>query len=473
MSNLFAKKIAKIFIPAPLLHVQRRRGIWKMLKMLFEIGLGYTSVFFYLLRKRGIKAAWNFVMIKLFTPVGPGSAGLFWFLLGWLIRKYPLLYRFPKQVEFEIATTCTKKCIHCEHTHWARDTQVRKRLSYDEITNVLEQFPGLRWASLVGEGSSFEHPDMMKLVKYLRKRNIMNYMPEHMSDWTDKTFETILNEDMDGIAVSFDAATKQTYEKLKVGCDFDKVVANLKRLVDEKHKRKSPLPEITFTYIAMKDNVHEIPQYVDLIADISDRKGFGVGSRIGIVRLLAFKQILDLQMEDIPQDIINEAHSHAEKRGVFINFTGTNVREELPAPECCIAWMEPYIFMPGYVSQCCAVFISNNRPFIRKYAHGNLFEEDIKTVWNNKSYKTLRYLINKKDAPIPIQCAHCRVFNTLPREIKYGIINTHNGEIMSLKTFYHEHAGENMKWRYDDVNVDRYNDFEPSRHTQKIVKMTK
>jgi len=451
MSESFSEKAINAIIPAPLIHVARRSRLAYMLKMLFVIGYGYFETFCYLLRKRGIKAAWTFLGVKLFTPVGPGGAGFFWFAFGGFIRRHPLLYSFPRQVELEISTECTKKCIHCEHTWWKPESQPRKRLSYEQVIRVLKQFPNLRWVSLVGEGGSFEHPDMLRLLKYVKGREMMCYMVDHMSDWTDETVKAVVENDMDGISISLDAGSRETYEKLKVGCDFKNVKRNIRKLVEEKKKRKSPIPEMMFTFIAMKRNVHEIPDYVNFIASLGTRKEFGAGSRVGVVRLLAFKQILHLQIDDIPKEITDEALRRAKKNDLFVNFTGTNVREALPESTCCMAWMEPYIFMEGFISQCCAVFISNNRDFIRKYSLGNVFEKDFKEYWNSKPYRTLRYLINKPDKPIPIQCAGCRIFNTLPREKKHGIINTHTGDVMSLKEFYHECMGENMKWRYKDI----------------------
>lgn len=450
----YLEKLASTFIPAPLIHVRRRIGTLRLFNMLTAIATSYLSVLLYLLRKRGLKAAWIFLCIKLFTPVGPGGAGVFWFLAGWLVRRYPQLYRFPRQLEMEITTTCVRRCVHCEHTYWSHESQPRKQMTYDEIVYVLEQFPGLRWASLVGEGSSFEHKHIARLIQYLKQRHIMCYMPDHLCDWDDDMVRTAVENDMDGIILSLDAATKETYESIKVGCNFDKAIGNLRKLVEEKRKRNSPLPEITFNYIAMKNNLHEIPDYVDLIAGIGSRKDFGAGSRIGVVRLLTFKQILGLQVEDIPEKIIADAQARAAKHDFFINFTGTNVREDLPSPSCCMAWMEPYIFMGGFISQCCAVFISNNRDFIRKHAFGNVFEKQFREIWDSKPYKTMRYTINRPDAPVPIQCAGCRVFNTLPREQKYGIVDPHTGEVMTLKKFVTEHLGENMKWRYEDVKID-------------------
>ncbi len=445
------QKLMRAIIPAPLYHVVRRDGLGRLFKMLVTVGLSYTQILVYLLRKRGIRAAWNFLSVKLFTPVGPGSAGLFWFFAGWLIRRYPLLYRFPRQLELEITTECSKKCIHCEHTWWKNDSQLRQHMPPDQVIKILKQFPNLRWVSLVGEGTSFEHPDMLTFIKYVKSREIMCYMVDHLSDWTEDTLKTVMDYDLDGLSISLDAATKKTYEQLKVGCDFDNVTTNIKKLVALKKQHRSPLPEIMFTFIAMQKNVAEIPEYVDLIASLGTRREFGPGSRIGVVRLLAFKQILHLQIDDIPQPIIHEAQQRARRNDLFINFTGTNKQEDLPDPSCCLAWMEPYIFMGGYISQCCAVFISNNRNFIRKYALGNVLEKDFRNHWDGPAYRMLRNYVNKPERPIPIQCAGCRIFNTLPREKKYGIINTHSGEIISLEKFYHEYMGENMKWRYQTV----------------------
>lgn len=448
---IFLEKVITAILPAPLIHVARRGGLKRLIRMLVTVGVSYYQIFWYLLKKRGIKAAWNFVAVKLFTPVGPGSAGLFWFFAGWLIRKYPLLYRFPRQLELEITTKCSKKCIHCENTWWKNDSQPRRHMAYRDVINILEQFPGLRWVSLVGEGTSFEHPDMMRFIQYVKNREIMCYMVDHLSDWTDDTIRKVMDYDLDGLSISLDAATAKTYERLKVGCNFENVTTNIRKLVEQKKRRRSPLPEIMFTFIAMKRNVHEIPDYVDLIASLGTRKDFGPGSRMGVVRLLAFKQILHLQINDIPDELIQEAQRRAEKHDLFINFTGTNEQEDLPSPDCCLAWMEPYIFMGGYISQCCAVFISNNRDFIRKHSLGNVLEKPFREHWNSRPYRLLRSTVNKSDKPVPIQCAGCRIFNTLPREKKYGILDTHTEEVLSLETFYNDYMGDNMKWRYESI----------------------
>jgi len=149
------EKITSLFIPAPLLVSARRIGLIRLFRMLFAIGFSYMGVVWYLLRRRGIGAAWRFISVKLFTPVGPGGVGVWWFFAGWFIRKFPQLYGMPKQVEIEITTTCAKRCIHCEHTYWSKESQPIKQMTYDQVIGILEQFPGLRWASLVGEGSSF------------------------------------------------------------------------------------------------------------------------------------------------------------------------------------------------------------------------------------------------------------------------------------------------------------------------------
>ena len=123
MKNDFRNKMLNFVVPAPLLISVRRIGVVKLFRMLLSIGFRYISVVFYILRKRGIVAAWKFVSVKLFTPVGPGGAGIWWFFTGWFIRRYPQFYGMPKQLELEITTTCAKRCIHCEHTYWSKESQ--------------------------------------------------------------------------------------------------------------------------------------------------------------------------------------------------------------------------------------------------------------------------------------------------------------------------------------------------------------
>src|SRR6185436_14141221 len=67
-----------------------------------------------------------------------------------------------------------------------------------------------------------------------------------------------------GFSISIDAATRATYERIRVGGDFDRLIANIGLLQRCKARLGSRFPVITFNFVLMRSNVGELPDLVDL-----------------------------------------------------------------------------------------------------------------------------------------------------------------------------------------------------------------
>jgi radical SAM protein with 4Fe4S-binding SPASM domain len=214
-----------------------------------------------------------------------------------------------------------------------------------------------------------------------------------------------------------DGATKETYEKIKVGCNFEKALSNIKKLLETKRELDSPFPTVCFRFIVNKLNYQEMPQMVELVHSLGD---LGEGSQLSFAGLLTFKEIEQFYLPEIPKEIIEATQKKAKELGVNVVFSHLQKRT-LPEMEKCTAWMEPYIMIGGYVLPCCAVLMSNNRDFLRKYAFGNLREKSFKEIWYSERYKKFREMVLDKKGKVPMLCVGCRAFNTKEREKKYGI----------------------------------------------------
>ncbi len=64
------------------------------------------------------------------------------------------------------------------------------------------------------------------------------------------------------VQISTDGATKETYEKVRVGADFEDLISNIKRFVAMRDKK--PYIDVMTNYTVTSDNYHEIPQAVKL-----------------------------------------------------------------------------------------------------------------------------------------------------------------------------------------------------------------
>ncbi len=371
------------------------------------------------LRRRKFRRALNLLYTIYLVPGGEGAMQLAYRLgLSKLITKCPSLAPVPRFIEIEVTTVCDKKCIFCEHTHWAKGEQEIRHLKFDEFKDIVGQLPNVRWVNLTGEGSAFLNKDYFKMLRYLREKyDTSIYLVDHLSDLSKDELDELI-ELVDGIYISIDGATKQTYEKIKVGCSFDNVMNNLKYIINRKRQLGQKKPDLNIRYIIIKDNLHEVPLFIDLINSIATKKDIDVGM-LNFTGLLYFDGIKQWYVDKFSEELVEEARKRVDS-GIPFRFEHC-VDELNPPPHKCYAWMEPYIMMGGYVLPCCAILMSNNRPFLRKYSFGNVFERPFKDIWNSERFRTFRKTITNPKAPVPILCAGCRGFNTRPRMAEFGV----------------------------------------------------
>ena len=197
-------------------------GKKEILKMKSRIFVHYIKILYYLLKK-DVRLCYSFIFTKMFVMGGEGSGRGAAFIMEPIIRKFPSLAPYPYNLEIEVTTKCHRKCILCEHTYWNEES---KDLSFEDFLKIVEQFPGLKWCNLTGEGTCWLNKDFIKMLEYMKSKGVSVYFAESF-DMLDKDIANKLVEiGIDGIYFSMDAATKETYEKLRVGFSYDRTISN-------------------------------------------------------------------------------------------------------------------------------------------------------------------------------------------------------------------------------------------------------
>lgn len=411
------KKRKRSILPGGLPTTQATLGMTKVLKMAFNMMWSYRRTMRYLIRTKGIKALSNFLFVKLFVPTGEGATAGAYPIIGPLLRRFPALAPYPYNIEIEITNKCNKRCVICEHTYW---NEPSVDLSFENFKKIVDQFPKLKWVNLTGEGDAFMNKDYLKMIRYLKAKKIPVFLVDSFDLINEGIAKELVDIGVDGIYISFDAATKETYEKIKVGCNFDRSLKNIKNLIKIKKEIGTPIPELCFRFIVTTLNKEEMPQFVDLVSSLGDRGSLGDGSRIEFTGLLYFKENKHLYVPKIPKEILKETVDHMKKTNMHVLFSHSEP-EKWPPLEHCLNWMEPYIMMGGYVLPCCSVLMSNRRDWLRKHSLGNILNEPFKDIWNSPRYTRFRQTINKQDAPVPLLCRGCRAYTSVEREHKYGV----------------------------------------------------
>lgn len=363
-----------------------------------EVQINFKNLFYILLKRKDYKSFYSYIWSRACVQnVGPG-------LPHFLYRRFPQIVPYPREIEVEVTTRCHLKCRHCEHTYWNEENKDR---SFEEFKYIVDQFPDLKWINTTGEGTAFLNKDFIKILKYIKSKGIFVKFVESFDRFKINEMEDIIKLGVERIICSMEGATKKTYEEIRVGASFDRVINNLIMFHELKKKMNSPLPEISFRYVLMRNNYHEFPDFMRLV------KKLGVGNSINVVDTLDFKEIRDLSIQS-NKNYLKELARIANENQLDIPFGPTITRRPITM---CTAWTQPYIMMGGYVLPCCAVLMSNRRDFLRKHAFGNILEKPFKEIWYSPEYVSFRLSVPRKKGPLHPFCVDCRAFDTLERSV--------------------------------------------------------
>lgn len=320
----------------------------------------------------------------------------------WAKRNTPLstlinkLAPYPTGIEVEVTTKCGLRCIMCEHTYWDEPTG---DMTFEQFTSIIDQFPNLRWVGLTGIGEGSLHKDWNRMLRYLKGRGVQMEFFDTLNFVNEEDLKVWVDLGIYLLWISLDAATKGTYEKIRVRGDFDKVVQNVRRLFRLKDARS----RVWFHYIVNRYNIDEMLQFIDLVDELRQEWD----TTIQFTRILqGFREIKDILVE-IPKDLRRRVDEKGKAKRIGIVWNA-DVPERKPQMKRCLEFFEPFIFVTGDVIPCCATNETNRRDYQRSTALGNALEEPFKEIWNGKRYIQLRRMLREGKVPPP--CDKCPIY---------------------------------------------------------------
>lgn len=327
-----------------------------------------------------------------------------------------VMQEYPHCVYIEVTNTCNLLCQTCPITFM--DLEARDVLSYDTFLAIVAQFPRIERAVLHGIGEPLLNKALPQMITYLKQHKSSHVLFNSnatllRSDWQQSLIESQLDE----LRVSLDAATPDTYRKIRGAPAFEKIVENLRGMVETKAAMGSPFPKLSLWCTGMKENIAELPDLVRLAARLGIEEVYlqrlvfyEAGHAIGLARA---EQSLYGLTDRYVADIIAECERVSRDLGIRLEASGaTNPRNSLskdqtdPAPwrACQRPWTVTYVTVNGNILPCCiAPFASSNYQSI---VLGNLFDRSFDEVWNGIRYQEFRSGLQSLHAPSDA-CAKC------------------------------------------------------------------
>ncbi len=153
--------------------------------------------------------------------------------------------RFPYLVDWALSAKCNLNCRHCRGFPAGQLPTLKAR---ELVGEIAELKPG--WVIVEG-GEPFMRDDLFELLGLMRMKALDVHIASNgmLLDWW---IISALKRLRIKLMISLDGATAETYETIRSGASFEKVMQSIERCAGE-----GILESVNFTL--MKDNYREIP----------------------------------------------------------------------------------------------------------------------------------------------------------------------------------------------------------------------
>jgi MoaA/NifB/PqqE/SkfB family radical SAM enzyme len=181
-----------------------------------------------------------------------------------LRRKLRVLTATPREITIESTTYCNLQCVMCEHS---QEGMVAKRHFPEEFVDRLEPYlPAASRFQLHSLGEPLMSPAFWKILE--RITAVHRGTPDISFNsngllLSEKNIALLLASKVREVNISFDAATAETYQRIRGG-DFDRLVANVANLVRARAAARRADFKIILNMTLMRANIEELPQFVRL-----------------------------------------------------------------------------------------------------------------------------------------------------------------------------------------------------------------
>ncbi len=347
--------------------------------------------------------------------------------LAWEEERSGLAYNHAMPVHLTLETTmkCNMRCIMCQ-VYRSPDAIQRGLVGDPAMPSELfekvaeEAFPTAKELTPTVMGEPLLTPYLPRVLDILSEYSMKMNMVTNGMYLTQEMSERLMPHLLK-IKVSFDGASKSTFEGIRRGAEFERVLSNVRQFNSARERlHRDERPILAFQVTLMRKNIEELPQIVELASSL------GVDQVIGLHVYVfdpEFEHQSLLHHRELADAFMCGAEDRGKELGVATHFPARFGRagerdrphEDQPQSErprlCKFLWRELWVSHTGDVTPCCVP----DRPVM-----GNLRDSSLAEIWNAAPYRDMRRRL-PTDNPFEC-CSHC----SLATQFEGGVGNDYD-----------------------------------------------
>lgn len=250
--------------------------------------------------------------------------------------------RLPEILQIESTNICNARCVFCPRDQMHRRQGVMDEALFRKVVDDCAAL-GICHVRLHNYGEPFVDRHLTDKVAYAKQKGIAEVgVISNGSLIDEQVARGVIEAGLDAINISVDASGREVFERTRVGLEYDKVIANIERLVRIRAELGRTHPKLILSFVR-QDNSDEERAFIDHWRTIADKI-----------------HITDLH-----------------------NWAGTLNRDSDVRYPCYRQWLTFTVLWDGRVSLCCADF--DGRVIL-----GDMRTSNIRDIWESEAYRQVR-----------------------------------------------------------------------------------
>ena len=252
-------------------------------------------------------------------------------------------------------------------------------------------FPHARFLALSCGAESLMYPHFERYLEIVAEARIeTTELITNGQLLTRKYSEGLVRAGISKLAVSIDAATAATYEDIRGGANFTRLLDNLQTLDRIKKELHSSTPSVRLQFVLFRSNIEELPAAIELAKKL-EAESFTC-MHMALIRGLNMDGETLFHHRELANEKMDEARATAERLGIALtcppNFGHTPPEGTAPSAEIRCPfdpWRNLFITESGIAYPC--GWLTKNT------VAGKFDRQNFEEIWFGREYRRLRHEI--------------------------------------------------------------------------------
>ena len=172
-------------------------------------------------------------------------------------------------VTIEPNNLCNLNCIMCPYKRMKRKKEIMPMELFKRIVDESKKI-GVKEIHLTQYNEPLTDKNLFERLDYIRKSGLTSSFYSNGTLLDDNNIDKMLKSPPDLVRFSVDGVKKNTFESIRKGANFEKVLSNIEKLYRKRNKENKKLPRIEVFFTLLKENEKESKKFLEYWKDKCD-----------------------------------------------------------------------------------------------------------------------------------------------------------------------------------------------------------